>query len=43
MWKVKNNFFSKELAKYALNLPSGHNLKKKDIEYICKNISSILN
>jgi len=42
MWKSKNNFFSKELGKYGLNLPSGHNLKKNQIEYITKNINNIL-
>ena len=42
MWKTKNNFFSKELSKYSLNLPSGHNLKRKDIKYICENIIELL-
>ena len=42
MWSSKNSFFSKELSKYSLNLPSGHNLKKKDIKYICKNIIEIV-
>ena len=42
MWKTRNKFFSKELHKYGLNLPSGHNLKKKEINYISKNIIDIL-
>ena len=41
MWKTKNKYFSKELYKYGLNLPSGHNLKKQ-INYISKNIIDIL-
>ena len=41
MWKSKNKFFSKELAKYGLNLPSGHNLKKSKIDYITKSIKKI--
>ena len=43
MWKSKNKFFSKELGKYGLNLPSGHNLKKSQIDYIAKTINNILN
>ena len=43
MWKSKNNFFSKELGKYGLNLPSGHNLKKNQVDYIAKTILNILN
>ena len=42
MWKSKNKFFSKELGKYGLNLPSGHNLKKSQIDYIAKSIKKIL-
>lgn len=42
MWKSKNKFFSKELSKYGLNLPSGHNLKKSQIDYIAKSIKKIL-
>lgn len=42
MWKSKNKFFSKELGKYGLNLPSGHNLKKSQIDYISKSICNIL-
>jgi perosamine synthetase len=42
MWKSKNKFFSKELNKYGLNLPSGHNLKKSQVDYISKNIINIL-
>ncbi len=42
MWRTKNNFFSKELSKYSLNLPSGHNLRRKDVQYICENIIKIL-
>ncbi len=42
MWKTKNNFFSKELSKYSLNLPSGHNLKREEVKYICNNIIKIL-
>ena len=42
MWKSKNQFFSKELGKYGLNLPSGHNLKKSQIDYIAKSIKKIL-
>jgi perosamine synthetase len=42
MWKSKNNFFSKELSKYSLNLPSGHNLKRRDVKYICEKIVEVL-
>lgn len=42
MWKTKNNYFSKELAKYGLNLPSGHNLTKSKINYIAKTINNIV-
>ena len=42
MWKTKNKFFSKELSKYSLNLPSGHNLKREEVKYICNNIIKIL-
>ena len=37
--KTKNNYFSKELSKYGLNLPSGHNLTKNKIDYIVKTIN----
>ncbi len=42
MWKSNNQFFSKELGKYGLNLPSGHNLKKNQVDYITKSINKIL-
>jgi perosamine synthetase len=42
MWKSKNRYFSKELGKYGLNLPSGHNLKKSQIDYISKSIRNTL-
>ena len=42
MWKSKNNFFSKKLGKYGLNLPSGHNLKKNQVDYIANTIKHIL-
>ena len=43
MWKSKNRFFSKEFSKFALNLPSGHNLNRHKISYISKCIAKILN
>ena len=42
MWKSKNKYFSKELAKYGLNLPSGHNLKKNQVDYVAETINNIL-
>lgn len=42
MWKSKNKFFSKELAKYGLNLPSGHNLSKKQVDYVADTIIKTL-
>ena len=42
MWKSKNQFFSKELSKYGLNLPSGHNLKKNQVDFVAKSINDIL-
>jgi perosamine synthetase len=42
MWRSNNNFFSKELSRYGINLPSGHNLKKPQVDYIAKTINKIL-
>ncbi len=42
MWTSKNKYFSKELSKYAINLPSGHNLNKKTIRYICQCLIKII-
>ena len=42
MWKTNNTFFSKQLAKYGLNLPSGHNLKKSQVDYVAETINDIL-
>ncbi len=42
MWKSKNIYFSKELSKYAINLPSGHNLNKKTVKYISDCIMNII-
>lgn len=43
IWKENNNFFSKELSEYSLNLPSGHNLRESQVRYICQMIIKIIN
>jgi perosamine synthetase len=42
MWTSKNKYFSKELSKYAINLPSGHNLNKKTVRYISECLIKII-
>ena len=40
--KYKENPNSKIIAENAFNLPSGVNLKKEEIDYICESIISIM-